>query len=183
MGSNRIILKHLLFLIFLLSSLSLLGQVNRIDCSDNEEENQWLKENYEFLEYWIQNENIELNNDSFFFIGGGEGEVSFVHSAFLITNKNQTIIYQYSTLSLLNEQIVDESITIEYLTKYFIMLNKSVDNTIIPNAEYTVLSHNRKGKVKCLKKFYTVEDLPLKMDDEGLIDFKKIANDMKSNFK
>lgn len=183
MGSSSIILKQLLFLILLLSSLSLIGQIERIKCSDNEEENQWLKENYEFLEYWLQNENIELNNNSYFFVGGGEGEVSFVHSAFLLTKKHETIIYQYSTLSLLNEQIVDESITIEYLTKYFKKLNKGVDNNIIPNAEYTVLSDNKKGKVKCLKKFYTVLDLPLKKGDEGLLDFKQIVNDMKSNFK
>tara|TARA_R110001592_G_scaffold106801_9_gene299403 strand:+ start:506 stop:1033 length:528 start_codon:yes stop_codon:yes gene_type:complete len=167
--------KIIIVICFCLLKISTYSQNKKFNCTRDNSEDIWLTESYEKFRFWLEDEKIQVNNESYWLFGYGEGEVSISNSALIIPMKQKTIIYQY----LFDKQIVKEVITIEYLSKYFKKLNKNVESNIIANAKYFAISENDKGKVECIKVFYSVEFPPVKNKNNGfsLIDFNKIIKE------
>jgi hypothetical protein len=168
--------KIIIVLCFCLLKISAYSQNKKFDCTSDNNEDTWLTKSYESFKFWLEDEKIQVNNETYWLFGGGEGEVSTSNSALIIPMKQETIIYQY----LLDKQIVKEVITIEYLSRYFIKLNENAESNIISNAKYFTISANDKRQDECLKIFYSVNFLPEKSNDDSLIDFDKIIKIMNS---
>jgi hypothetical protein len=154
------------------------GQNKKFNCTEDLQEDLWLIEKYDFFKYWIEEEAIEINKQSYWIFGSGEGETSISNSVLIIPMKQKTTIYQYSSKLFIDKQIVKEKISIEYLSNYFKKLNGDVESNVISNAKYFVLSLNNLGENKCEKIIYSVEFPPMKINDEYLIDFNKIIREM-----
>jgi hypothetical protein len=165
--------KIIIVILSLVGSLSY-GQVKKFDCTKDLEEDLWLLEKYEFFKYWVDDESIELNKESYWIFGGGNGETSTSNSILIVPKKTGTFIYQYSPIKFIDKQIVKENISIDVLTNYFKKLNNSVESNIMANAKYFLISTTLVGNLKCLKVIYSVEFPPEKNGDDYLIDFNNI---------
>ncbi|GGH04129.1 hypothetical protein GCM10011416_24040 [Polaribacter pacificus] len=166
---------QVIFLIFFgLSETATFGQGRNFNCTKDLQEDVWLSKSFENFKFFIEEEKINVNNNSFWLIGGGEGETSTKSSVLIKPMKQETLIYQYSPLVILDKQIVKTKISIDYLSNFFKKLNDNVSSNIAANAKYFVLKFSDKKRVKCVRVFYSVEFPPRKSRDSHLIDFNKL---------
>ena len=170
--------KAFLILYFGLLPIFVNCQNKNFPCTKDLYEDKWLSEQLEFLNYWIEKEEISLTQNSYWLFGGGEGETSTSNSVLIIPDNKKTVIYQYSPSTFLDKQIVKKKITVEYLDRYFKELNKNYDGNYAHNAKFFAINSNKRTKDKCLKIFYSLEFPPEKKRDEFLIDFNKIVSEM-----
>ena len=169
-------MKKILFVLcFCLLKISAYSQNKKFNCTKNNNQNSWLLKEYEHFKFWLEDENIQVNNESYWIYGGGGGEVSFSHSALIIPMEQETVIYQdFFT----DKQIIKEVITIEYLSKYFKKLNENVESDVVANSKYFAIGVDGIRKDECIKVYYSVNFIPVKNWYNYLIDFTKIIEVM-----
>ena len=171
--------KIIIVLFFSLLKISAYSQNKNFKCTKDNYEDDWLTQSFESFNLWLEDEKTKVNKESYWLFGSGDGEVSTYYSALIIPMKQKTIIYQH----LLDKQIVNEVITIEYLSRYLKKLNKKVESNVIHNAKYFVIKADNKGQSDCVNVFYSVDFPPEKNNNDSLIDFNRIIIKMNQRKK
>lgn len=166
--------KIIIILCFCLLKITAFSQDKKNNCTINDNDKAWISKSYEKIKFWIEYEEIKLNNNSYWLIGSSSGEVVSVFSAIITPTKDETLIFQPMT----DKQIVKEAVTIKYLLKYFKKINKNIESNIVANAKFYILELDEKGLGKCIEEFNSVEFPPFKNNEEDWIDFNKIIKEM-----
>lgn len=162
-----------LTLICLLSNFS---YSQSLECTEINKLNEHINNLYDYFRFTLEDEELDLNDESYYLIFFGEGETYYSYNSLIVPSVNNTIIYQYSPMEFIVKESYDINLDKNRILKYLNLISAK-SKGYVPNLYYVIISTNTDKADKCEHVIGSLQSLPSKK--QYLVDFYKVIENLK----
>lgn len=162
--------------ITLICLLSNFSYSQSLKCTEFNKLNERINTLYDFFIYTLEDEKLDLNDESYYLIFFGDGETDYSFSSLIVPSVNNTIVYQYSPIEYIVKESYDINLDKNSILKHLNHISAKPKD-YVPSLYYVIISTNPDKADKCEHVIGSLKSLPSKK--EYLVDFDKVIENLK----